>query len=162
MNESDSEESIENWLVNFSSKNLKKKKQSIIINLADKITTQEQKKYDTLLARAIYASASPFSMVENPHWKSFFNAIRPAYVVPIWYKISEPLLESEYNEIKVETVATIAASDSVGLMCDGWSNICNEPIINFVVSQPKSIFWKSFHIDLQSHTGEYTASEITY
>ena len=72
------EEFVEKWLVNFSSKNLKKKKQSTLINFADKITIQEQKKYDTLLATAIYASASPFSMVENPHWKSFFNANRPA------------------------------------------------------------------------------------
>ena len=71
MNESDSEEFVENWLVDFSSKNLKKK-QSTIINFADKITTQEQKKYDTLFARAIYANASLFSMVENLHWKSFF------------------------------------------------------------------------------------------
>ena len=79
-------------------------------------------------------------MVENPRLKSFFNAIRPAYVVPSRYKISELLLDSEYDKIKVETVATIAASKSVGLMCDGWSNIRNEPIINFVVSQPKPIF----------------------
>ena len=160
MNESDSEESVENWLVNFSSKTLKKKKQSTIINFANKITTQEQKKYDTLLAQAIYASASQLSMVENPHWKSFFNAIRPAYVMPSRYKILELLLDSEYDKIKVETVATIAASDSVGLMCDGSSNIRNVPITNFVVSQPKPIFWKSFNTDLQSHTGEYAATEI--
>ena len=72
MNESDSEESVENWLVNSSCKNLKKKEASSIINLADKITTQEEKNYYTLLARAIYASALPFSKVENPHWKRFF------------------------------------------------------------------------------------------
>ena len=74
MNDSDSEESVENWLVNFSGKNFKKKEAVYytIINFADKITTQEQKKYDTLLATAIYASASPFSMVENPHWKKLF------------------------------------------------------------------------------------------
>ena len=118
MNESDSEESVGNWLVNFSSKNLKKLKQFTTINFADKITTQVQKKYDTLLARAIPASASPFSMVENPHWKSFFTAIRPAYVVPSRYKISEPLLDSEHDKIKVETMATIAAFDSAELICD--------------------------------------------
>ena len=99
-------------------------------------------------------------MEENPHSKSFFNAIRPAYVVPSRYKISEPLLDSEYDKIKVETVATVAASDSVGLLCDGWSNILNELIINFVVSQSKPIFWKCFHTDLQSHTEEYIATEI--
>ena len=160
MNESDNKESVENWLVNFSSKNLKEKKQSNIINFVDKTTTQEQKKYDTLLARTIYASASPFSMVENPHWKSFFNAIRAAYVVPSRFKISEPLLDSEYDKIKVQTVATVSASDSVGLMCDVWSSIRNEPIINFVVSQLKPISWKSFHTDLRNHTGEYIATEI--
>ena len=41
MNESNSEKSVDNWLVNYSSK---KKKQSAIINFVDKITTQEQKK----------------------------------------------------------------------------------------------------------------------
>ena len=45
-------------------------------------------------------------------------------------------------------------------MCDGWSNIRNEPIISFVVSQPKPIFWKSFHTDVQSYTGEYIATKI--
>ena len=45
-------------------------------------------------------------------------------------------------------------------MCDGWSNIRNELIINFVISQPKQMFWKSFHTDLQSHTGKYIATEI--
>ena len=58
-------------------------------------------------------------MVENSHWTSFYNAIRPAYLVPSRYKISEPLLDSEDDKIKVETVATITESDSVGLMCDG-------------------------------------------
>ena len=68
--------------------------------------------------------------------KAFFNAIRPAYVVPSRYKISEPMLDSEYDKIKVKTVTTIVASDSVELMSDGWCNIRNEPIINFVISQP--------------------------
>ena len=91
--------------------------------------------------------------------KAFFDAIQPAYVVPSRYKISEPLLDSEYK-IKVETVTTIAASDSVRLMCDLWCNNRNKPTINFVVSQLKPIFWKSSHTDLQSHTGEYIATEI--
>ena len=80
--------------------------------------------------------------------------------MPRRYKISELLLDSEYDKIKVETVTTIAAFDSVGLICDGWSNIRNEPIINFIVSQPKPIFWKSLHTDLQSHTEECIATEI--
>ena len=33
-------------------------------------------------------------------------------------------------------------------------------MINIVVSQPKPIFWKSFHTDLQSYTEEYIATKI--
>ena len=80
--------------------------------------------------------------------------------MPSRCKISEPLIDSEYDKTKVKTAATIAASDLVGLMCDGWNNIRNEPIINLVVSQPKPIFSKSCLTDQQSHTGEYIATEI--
>ena len=157
INKSDGEESVENWLVDFSSKTLKKNKLTIS-NFADKITTQEQKKYDTLLAQAIYASASPISMVENPHWKSFLTQLDRLTLCQVRTRYQSLCLTLLLLE--VETVATIAASDLVGLMCDGWSNIRNELIINFVVSQPKLIFWKSFHTDLQSHTGEYIATKI--
>ena len=34
------------------------------------------------------------------------------------------------------------------------------PSLTLNVSQPKPIFWKFFHTDLQSHTGEYIATEI--
>ena len=62
------------WLI-FLAKTQKKKKQHTIINFAGKLTTQERKKCDTLLARALYACVAPFSMVENTHWKSIFYAI---------------------------------------------------------------------------------------
>ena len=54
----------------------------------------------------------------------------------------------------------IAGADCVALMCDGWSNIRNEAIINFIVSIPQPVFWKSFHSELESHTGEYISREV--
>ena len=46
-------------------------------------------------------------------------------------------------------------------MRDGWSNIRHEPIINFLLRVPQSVFWKSIHTELQSHTGEYIAEEVS-
>ena len=64
--ESDSEESVENWLVDFLSKTLKKQEQSAtMFSFADRTTTHEQERLDMLLARAIYASATPFNMMET-------------------------------------------------------------------------------------------------
>lgn len=44
-------------------------------------------------------------------------------------------------------------------MCDGWSNVRNESIINFVTS-PKPVFYKSLQTLTQSHTGNYMAKVI--
>lgn len=43
-------------------------------------------------------------------------------------------------------------------MCDGWSNIRNESIINFVITTPKPVFYKSLPTLTQRHTGNYMAN----
>ena len=94
-------------------------------------------------------------MVEHSHWQTFFEAIRPAYVVPSRYEVPEPLLvSSEYEKTREEMLIKLAESDAVAIMCDGWSNIRHEPIFNFLLSVPQSVLWKSIHTDMQSHTGE--------
>ena len=100
-------------------------------------------------------------MVENSHWQAFFKAIRPAYVVPSRYEVPEPLLVSEYEKTRKEMLIKVAESDAVAIICDGWSNIRHEPIINFLLSVPKSVFWKSINTEMQSHTGEYIAEAVS-
>ena len=46
-------------------------------------------------------------------------------------------------------------------MCDGWSNIRHEPIINFLLSVPQSVFGKSIHTEMQSHIAEYIAEAVS-
>ena len=160
---------IENWLFDFSSSSAKpipkKPKQidarSTLVHFADKMSTSEQQKLNALLARAMYASGTPFCMVENSHWQAFFKAIRPAYVVPSRYEVSEHLLVSEHEKTREEMLIKVAESDAVAIMCDGWSNIRHEPIINFLLSVPQSVFWKSIHAEMQSHTGEYIAEAVS-
>ena len=89
-NESDEASEIKNWLFDFSTSSTKpipkKPKQidarSTLVHFADKMSTSEQEKLNALLARAMYASGTPFCIIGNSHWQAFFKAIRPAYVVP--------------------------------------------------------------------------------
>ena len=105
-NDSDEASEIENWLFDFSASSAKpipkKPKQmdarSTLVHFADKMSTSEQEKLNALLARAMYASGTPFCMVENSHWQALFKTIRPAYVVATRYEVSEPLLVSEYEK----------------------------------------------------------------
>ena len=118
------------------------------------MSTSEQEKLNALLACAMYASGTPFRIVENSHWQAFFKAFRPAYVVPSRYEVSESLLVSEYEKTREEMLIKVAESDAVAIMCDGWSNIRYEPIFNFLLSVPQSVFWKSIHTEMQSRTRE--------
>lgn len=76
-----------------------------------------------LLARAIYASDCPLALFENDYWREFFLSIRPCWKIPSPYVLSNPLLDTEHDRIQLDVCQKIAASDALGLQCDGWSNL---------------------------------------
>lgn len=130
---------------------------STMQTFVDKVTKDEKLKLDSMLAKAIYASGSPLSLLDNIYWKRLFEKIRPAYVLPSSYQLSNKLLDSEVNGIKCFVEKLIVGSHCLGLMCDGWSNIRNESIINFVITTPKPVFYKSLPTLTERHTGNYMA-----
>ena len=77
-NDSNEASEIENWLFDFSTSSansIPKKPKQIdarltLIHFADKISTSEQEKLNALLARAMYASGTPFCMVKKSHWQA--------------------------------------------------------------------------------------------
>ena len=75
--------------------------------------------------------------------------------------MSKPLLVSEYEKTREEMLIKVAESDAVAIICDGWSNIRHEPIINFLISVPQSVFWKLIHTEMRCHTGEYIAEAVS-
>ncbi|KAF2884886.1 hypothetical protein ILUMI_21305 [Ignelater luminosus] len=48
----------------------------------------------------------------------------------------------------------------VGIQCDGWSNIRNASIINFIVTTPQPVFYKTVSTEEHRHTGQYVAEQI--
>lgn len=129
-------------------------------SFADRITPAEQSEIDTALARAVFASGAPLSMTENVYWQAAFRKLRPAYSLPSRYSLTNTLLNAEYSRVNTSVNEEIASAQSLGLMCDGWSNIRNESIINFVVTTPKPVFYKSIASGSTSHTGEYMANAM--
>lgn len=131
-----------------------------ILNYCDKITPEQNKAIDVLLSRAIYATSAPLHLVDNPYWIDFFKALRPAYKPPTRYNISNKLLDDEVSRITDQNTICIADSKVLGIMCDGWTNVRNESIVNIVVTTPKPIFYKSLSTGVQRHSGEYLADLI--
>jgi len=48
----------------------------------------------------------------------------------------------------------------LGVICDGWTNLRNESIVNFVVTTPNPIFFKLIATGTDRHIGEKMAEEI--
>jgi len=60
--------------------------------------------------------------------------------------------------LKVEN--TIADLTFLSIQWDGWSNLRQKGIINFVITIPEFFFVNFIHTDGKSHTAEYLASQI--
>lgn len=110
------------------------------------------------MVRSIYASSSPFNLVENVYWKEFFKKIRPADCPPSTYIMSNRLLDDEYKRVKEYN--NILNAKVLGVMCDGWTNLRKERIVNFVVTTPNPVFFKSILTGTDRHTREKMAEEI--
>lgn len=119
-----------------------------------------QAQTDTLLARAVYATGVPFSLFEHPLWEELFHKLRPAYKLPTRKVLSTTLLEKEFLLVKEQIEKNIESSVNLNLALDGWSNIRNEGILNFIVYTPNPYFYSFVETKRNRHTSEYLLSEI--
>lgn len=105
----------------------------------DKMDNRDKKELWEMLALAIYTSGAPMSMVEQPHWIAFFKKLRPSFVLPTRKMLSTDLLDKANKKIEDEVKTKIGSAKAIGVQCDGWSNVRNEGIVNFVVTTPSPV-----------------------
>lgn len=119
-----------------------------------------QLELDDMLSKAIYVSGTPLAIVEHPLWQEFFKRLRPSYKLPTRKKVSSTLLDSQYGKMKAAVDDEIKSASVLHLQCDGWSNVRNEPILNFIITQPKPFFVDSIATKKNRHTGDYLGTQI--
>lgn len=66
-------------------------------------------KIDQALARAVFVTGVLFSIFEKPYWKLATSLMRPFYESPSVYQISNPLLNSEYDQVMQSVKSKIKA-----------------------------------------------------
>ncbi|CAG4984385.1 unnamed protein product [Parnassius apollo] len=82
----------------------------------------------TLLAKAVYVTGTPLSMVEHPLWINFFEKLQPQYKLPSRKTISTTILEKTYNSMHRELKEDLMTQKCLHLLLDGWSNYRNEEV----------------------------------
>jgi len=99
-------------------------------------------------------------MLEHPLWQKVFATCRPVYKIPTLSALSSTLLESQYSEMKKKVSEIVLSASHLHLQCDGWTNIRNNGIMNFILSTPHPVFVKSVATGQNRHTAEYISDEI--
>ncbi|CAB5193535.1 unnamed protein product [Rhizophagus irregularis] len=128
-------------------------------NTEDNVSN-EKEEIDTAIARAFYASGIPLATIENPFIIQALHKINPEYHPPSQKSLSTTLLEKEYKQVSADMKKQIKNSNYICLTSDGWTNIHQQPIINFMITTPQPIFWKALESKENSHTGEYIAEQF--
>lgn len=101
-------------------------------------------------------------MFESEHWEKFFDLCRPTFKVPNRKQMSTTHLNVSYEKIRNRVKSQIDDEAMVSIMSDGWSNIRNEGIINYMVHTSKGDLFYDFSLPkAQKHTGIYIASELS-
>ena len=114
------------------------------------------------LCRMFYSENIPFHLIESPFFRDFISTLRPAFInhLPSRYEISNPLLNTSYEEMKKKVSSFMKNVEKICLVTDGWSNIRGDSIINFVFTTPRPIFHKSINATRDSHTGKFIGEEL--
>lgn len=135
-------------------------KTRLIDSFSDKMTPADQKFARFLLALAVYSSATPLSITENFLWKRFIGFLRPTFKIPSRYELSSPLLKIVHETIKSETDCLINNAKTVCIQCDGWSNMRQEGIYNFVVTTPQPVFYDTIATGHVTQDAAFVAQKL--
>ena len=115
-------------------------------NLIDRMSKQRQKYCEELLAKAIYASNAPVSIIDNEHWRTLLSTLSPAFQLPTQQQLTTTLLETTYENVKKCVDQKVRDAISIGLQCSYRSNARNEGIIHFVLNTPDPVLYKSISL----------------
>ncbi|KAJ2938743.1 hypothetical protein O0L34_g3356 [Tuta absoluta] len=130
--------------------------EGILQEIQPRATTPED--LTDLFSKALFISGAPMYMVEHPLWRTFYEKLN--FKLPTRKALATKYLDKLYNEMLTALNKDLKESDFLHIQCDGWSNIRNEGIINFLISKPDIVFIKSLSTDENRHTSEYLAAEI--
>ncbi|CAB5384784.1 unnamed protein product [Rhizophagus irregularis] len=117
-----------------------KRKQTTLNHYMNSFTKQDQEELESLLVRAFCTC--------------------PSFQIPSRHTLSGNLLNKEYKDLKKLVRNVFNETPYFCITSDGWSNINKAPIVNYMITTPKPIFYKSVYTKEEHHTGENIAKGI--
>jgi len=86
--------------------------------------------------------------------KAFFAKACPLFKLPTRQSLSTTLLDQEFKDIRTVINHLFNETQYFCLTTDGWFNINKDPIINYMITTLKPIFYKSILTKEECHSAE--------
>ncbi|HEY9300046.1 MAG TPA: DUF domain-containing protein, partial [Phormidium sp.] len=127
-----------------------------------KLTKEEQDEVAYHMAMFCYATGASFKAMENANLKLAVDVCRPGASVPSRKRLSTTLLDHCYTVMKEKVEKALEETSSfVCITSDGWSNVNNDSIINYMaVASPKTFFIDCVNMEEKAHTSSFIANDI--
>ncbi len=127
----------------------------------------EQKRFNYEIAMHFYCTGTSFQRIEDPFLLRAIQVARPGAKLPSRKQLADDseggLLEECYQKVKCQ-VDKVLSSDGqyVCVTSDAWSNIANEPVVNYMaVSPTNSLFLESVNTEEQGHDAEWISKDLS-
>ncbi|CAB4399311.1 unnamed protein product [Rhizophagus irregularis] len=88
----------------------------------------------------------PVKRIKTQKKKILLIYFRPFFKLPNRKRLADELLDDVYDEVKMHTDEQISKAKSLCMVSDGWSNINQVSVQNFIVCTPKLIFFDAIFL----------------
>ena len=108
---------------------LPKKKTCYLDEFVMQTSGKDKSAIDHQLAKMIYATNSPFSLVDHPEFTKLMSLFRPGYRPPTRYDVGGRFLDEVHTSMLTSMLSDCKdqhGGETVSMALDGWSNVHNK------------------------------------
>ena len=126
-----------------------------------KLSIKQKQELQKNMAMLHYATGTSFQYIKEFHLKDAIKVLRPDdSLLPNRKQLSSTLL-NKFHQVVLTKVKTCMKGSTCCLTTDGWSNVKNDPVVNYMAVSPEY----SFSLELvmtgqQQHNHKYLAEDI--
>ncbi|XP_036319276.1 zinc finger BED domain-containing protein 1-like [Rhagoletis pomonella] len=107
----------------------------------------------------------PFSVVEDPEFKTLVHMLNPSYKLPTRKTVSSSLMQAIYNETVMTVKARLSRAFAVCLTMDGWTSRAQDNFIgvtaHYIADDNNRMSLESDLLTCVSYSERHTADNIT-
>jgi hypothetical protein len=107
-----------------------------------------------------FETGTPFARIEHPRLLEAIQSLRPDAKLQSRKTLAEKNLDEAYSSMKTK-MNDICAGIEGTLISDGWSNVNNQSVINYILATPsKTIFLETEYTGATSHNAENLSNDM--